>query len=378
MMTRGRPTTPVGTFGEIGTTQLDSGKWLANVTVRLPSGKGKRIRRTGKSEAEAKRRVKAAAVDATGTEDTDLLKGSSTVNQLIDVWLNQYDGAASSIDQYRSTARVHITPAIGSLRLVEVTTPKLERFFRSLTRSRWQASRTLLSNAFKYAVRMGVIDHNPVTDTSPAPASDFTARALTPVELVTVRRMVRHYADQGRSFGVQLPELIEVLAGTGARISDVCVLRWSDVDGDRATITDVKGGGRRRTVMLPPSTVAALERQRPRTFGWDPYVFTHGTAEPVRRQQPQQWLRWARKVWAEREPVFGPVEPDVSWVTFHTFRRSVATWLAGEVSVETATLQLGHLQAATTEGHYVDRSGMVPDATAVLGKILGNGTEMAE
>jgi integrase len=377
-MTRGRPATPVGTFGEIGTAQLDSGKWLANVTVRLPSGKGKRIRRTGKSEAEAKRRVKAAAVDATGTEDTDLLKGSSTVNQLIDVWLNQYDGAKSSIEQYRSTARVHVAPAIGSLRLVEVTTPKLERFFRSLTRSRWQASRTLLMNACKYAVRMGVMDHNPAAETTPAPASDFKARALTPVELVTFRRMVRHYADQAKSFGVQLPELVEVLAGTGARISDVCALRWSDVAGKRVTITDVKGGGRKRTVTIPPTTVAALERQRKVTFGWSPYVFTHGSAEQVRRQQPQQWLRWARVVWADREPVFGPVEPDVSWVTFHVFRRSMATWLAGQVSIETATLQLGHLQAATTEGHYIDRTGMVPDATAVLGKILGNGTEMAE
>jgi integrase len=377
-MTRGRPATPVGTFGEIGTAQLDSGKWLANVTVRLPSGKGKRIRRTGKSEAEAKRRVKAAAVDATGTEDTDLLKGSSTVNQLIDVWLNQYDGAKSSIDQYRSTARVHVAPAIGSLRLVEVTTPKLERFFRSLTRSRWQASRTLLMNACKYAVRMGVMDHNPAAETTPAPASDFKARALTPVELVTFRRMVRHYADQAKSFGVQLPELVEVLAGTGARISDVCALRWSDVAGKRVTITDVKGGGRKRTVTIPPTTVAALKRQRKVTFGWSPYVFTHGSAEQVRRQQPQQWLRWARVVWADREPVFGPVEPDVSWVTFHVFRRSMATWLAGQVSIETATLQLGHLQAATTEGHYIDRTGMVPDATAVLGKILGNGTEMAE
>lgn len=377
-MTRGRPATPVGTFGEIGTTQLDSGKWLANVTVRLPSGKGKRIRRTGKSEAEAKRRVKAAAVDATGTEDTDLLKGSSTVNQLIDVWLNQYDGAASSITQYRSTARVHVAPAVGSLRLVEVTTPKLERFFRSLTRSRWQASRTLLMNACKYAVRMGVMDHNPAAETTPAPASDFKARALTPVELATFRRMVRRYADQGRSYGVQLPELVEVLAGTGARISDVCVLRWSDVAGNRVTITDVKGGGRKRTVTIPPTTVAALERQRKVTFGWSPYVFTHGSAEQVRRQQPQQWLRWARVVWADREPVFGPVEPDVSWVTFHVFRRSMATWLAGQVSIETATLQLGHLQAATTEGHYIDRTGMVPDATVVLGKILGSGTEMAE
>jgi integrase len=377
-MTRGRPATPVGTFGEIGTAQLDSGKWLANVTVRLPSGKGKRIRRTGKSEAEAKRRVKAAAVDATGTEDTDLLKGSSTVNQLIDVWLNQYDGAKSSIEQYRSTARVHVAPAIGSLRLVEVTTPKLERFFRSLTRSRWQASRTLLMNACKYAVRMGVMDHNPAAETTPAPASDFKARALTPVELATFRRMVRHYADQAKSFGVQLPELVEVLAGTGARISDVCALRWSDVAGKRVTITDVKGGGRKRTVTIPPTTVAALKRQRKVTFGWSPYVFTHGSAEQVRRQQPQQWLRWARVVWADREPVFGPVEPDVSWVTFHVFRRSMATWLAGQVSIETATLQLGHLQAATTEGHYIDRTGMVPDATAVLGKILGNGTEMAE
>lgn len=377
-MSRGRPATPVGTFGEIGTTQLDSGKWLANVTVRLPSGKGKRIRRTGKSEAEAKRRVKAAAVEATGTEDNDLLKGSSTVNQLIDVWLNQYDRAESTLDKYRGSARNHISPAVGSLRLVEVTTPRLERFFRTLTASQWLTARTVLLDSFKYAVRMGVVSRSPATDTTPAPASDFEARALTPVELSTFRRMVRGYADGTRGYGVQLPDIIEVLAGTGARISDVCVLRWSDVKGDRATITDVKGKGRRRTVTLPATAVAALDRQRERTFRWNPYVFTTGTTDPIRRGHAQEWIEKARQAWARREPVFGPVEPDVSWVTFHTFRRSMATWLAGEVSVETATLQLGHRQISTTEGHYIDRTGMVPDATTVLGKILGSGTEMAE
>lgn len=377
-MSRGRPPTAPGTYGDIGTHKTPSGKWEANITLRLDNGRARRIRRTGKSEAEAKRRVKEAAGTALGTQDTDTLKASSTVNHLIDLWLDQYDGAASSITQYRSTAKVHISPAIGSLRLSEVSTPKLERFFRSLTRSRWQASRTLLMNCFKYAVRMGVMDHNPAVDTTPAPASDFKARALTPVELVTFRRMVRHYAAETSSYGVQLPELIEVLAGTGARISDVCVLRWSDVAGNRVTITDVKGKGRKRTVTIPPSTVAALDRQRERTFGWCAYVFTNGTGEPIRRERPQDWLRWARKAWEGREAVFGPGEPDVSWVTFHTFRRSMATWLAGAVSVETATLQLGHLQAATTEGHYIDRTGLVPDATAVLSGILGSGNLTAE
>lgn len=377
-MTRGRPATPVGTFGEIGTAQLDNGKWLANVTVRLPSGKGKRIRRTGKSAAEAKRRVKTAAVEATGTEDTDLLKGSSTVNQLIEVWFSQYSAAESTIIQYRSATRTHIAPALGSLRLVEVTTPKLERFFRSLARAAWHSSRAVLTNAFKYAVRMGVVEHNPVTDTSPAPRSEFKARALTPVELSTFRRMVRYYAGKAQSHGVQLPEIVEVLAGTGCRISDACVLKWSDIDGNRAIITDVKGKGRRREVTLPPTTVAALKRQRKRTFGWSPYVFTAGTAKAMRRETPQDWIASARDVWERREPTPRPVEPDVKWVTFHVFRRSMSTWLAGAVSVETATLQLGHRQIATTERHYIDRTGMVPDATAVLGKILGSGTEMAE
>jgi hypothetical protein len=49
-MTRGRPATPVGTFGEIGTAQLDSGKWLANVTVRLPPGRGSGSGAPGKAK----------------------------------------------------------------------------------------------------------------------------------------------------------------------------------------------------------------------------------------------------------------------------------------------------------------------------------------
>lgn len=377
-MPRGRPPTAPGTQGEIGTHKTSSGKWEANVTVRLDNGQAKRLRRTGKSEAEAKRRVKEAARDTLGTEDTDTLRSSSTLNALIDQYLDQYNGAESTIIQYRSTAKVHISPAVGHLRLSELNVPRLERFLTSLTRSRWQASRTLLINVCTYAVRLGVIDRNPAKETTPPPASDFKARALTPEDLSTVRRMVKHYATEARSYGVQLPELIEVLAGTGARISDVCVLQWSDIRDNHVTITDVKGKGRRRTVVVPPSTVAALERQRERTFEWNPYVFTVGKAEPVHRTQPQQWLRWARKVWADRPEVFGPPEPPVEWVTFHTFRRSIATWLEGEVSTETATLQLGHTQTATTQRHYVDRTRMVPDATEILGKILGSGRETAE
>jgi integrase len=58
------------------------------------------------------------------------------------------------------------------------------------------------------------------------------------------------------------------------------------------------------------------------------------------------------------------------WVVPHSFRKAVATLLAGESNNDRATmLQLGHSRIATTEEHYIDRPNEAPDLTNVLDKL---------
>lgn len=54
------------------------------------------------------------------------------------------------------------------------------------------------------------------------------------------------------------------------------------------------------------------------------------------------------------------------WVTPHTFRRTVATLIDRERSLEDAALQLGHSGTAVTSRHYIEKTGLAPDLRDVL------------
>ena len=374
-MAPGRTPTVPGTYGEIGVRQLDSGRWEANLQLRLLNGAVKRIRRSGKSQAEAKRRTKQAALAAIGTQDSDVLKTSSTVTALCDYHLARLDKSASTKRTYQSALDLHITPGIGLLRLNEVTTGTLDTFLRAQTPGTWKTCRALLSGAFRRATVLGVVQANPVRETASPPSTRPEARALTTEELRTVRLMAAHYST-GSQMGpakraVAFPRLIDVLAGTGLRISDALSLRWVDIDPEKAeaTIHDVKSQGAKvRVIDLPKLSLAALKAQWAETGAVTEHVFSTGTGRPLTASNAERWMRKAKEAWKAAGGAQGT--PDISWVTFHTFRRTVATLLAEKVSVDAATRQLGHTDSTVTEHHYLDRTVRAPAVAAVLDEAL--------
>lgn len=374
-MARGRPVIPPGTVGDIGTSQLDNGKFMANAQVRLSNGTRKRLRRTGKTEAEAKRKLKAAAAEATTTTDTDELSTTSPVSELLAYWLEHHDVGESSREVYESTIRRHITDSLGGLRLNEVTTAKIETFIRGLesTPATAKRARAILSSAFSMGVRFDLTASNPVRETTSPKQSRKSPRALTDAEFSAFFEMVQHYTTAGltgrRTRAETLPALMRFIAGTGVRLSEALQLQWDDVDltatPPTAVVRPTKDGGEStRTIQLPRMAVDAIQHQQAVTQRFCEWVFPTGAGTHVSKSTVQRWVRRAKQVWQESEESAGAV--DVSWVTPHTFRRHIATLLADEVSLLAASQQLGHADSTVTEHHYLERSKAGPPVAAVL------------
>lgn len=376
-----RPPTTPGTFGNIWHStvretpkRVEAGTWL-----RLPNGKRKKIRRTGKSIAEAERRLKQAVAEYVDAEATDELKPTSTIGRLLDEWINHLDAADRTKEVYESTIRLHIKPSIGDLQINEATTPKLDQFIREVsTAPTAKRCRAILSGAFSLATRYGLVTHNPVRDTSTVKVVKPKPRALSTSEIATFYRAVNFYCTKGEGGPpVQahaLPSVVDFLLGTGVRISEALNVRWNDLRLDEqpptATIHVTKDGGSERTIQLPEVAVRGIKNQLANRAVSD-YVFPTSTGRPLSKSNIERWFRDCRTSWEARHDKWRSDDDlDISWVTPHSFRRTVATLLADQVSLLAASQQLGHADSVVTQHHYLQRPNAGPPVAAVLNEAL--------
>lgn len=378
-MARGRPVIDPGTYGEIGLTPLPNGKVQANVQVRLSNGTYKRLRRVGTSTADATRKIKRAAAEATTTTDTDTLRTTSTVRELVAEWLETHEASPRSIEVYKSTAVNHIYPALGSLRLNEVRTSTVESFVRTLADRPATAkrARSVLSSAFAMAVRYDLVTVNPVRETTAPKVERKDVRVFEGREMPAFFAMVDNYV-QGKKPGpavraLPFPNLVRFLAGTGVRLSEALAFRKEDIDltttPPTATVRPTKDGGEStRVVQLPTIAVDAVKRQIAATHDFSEWLFPTSRGTHVSKSTAERWIRSAREDWKDSEKAKD--WPAVDWVTFHTFRRNVATLLADRVSVQAATQQLGHADSVVTEHHYLARPKAGPAVADVLNEHL--------
>jgi integrase len=155
-------------------------------------------------------------------------------------------------------------------------------------------------------------------------------------------------------------------------------LRWSDInlvpngtEGWKPTLSvtgKINGSGRAiredwtktgnglRTFVLPPFAVDMLRarklRQHPNPLG-AVFATRNGTWHSTSNMQ-RAW----RKIRDAAEL------PELDGVTFHTFRRTVATQIDAVLDADRAAGQLGHGSTVVTEASYINRSPVVVDATA--------------
>lgn len=246
-------------------------RWVGAVTIN-----GKRVKRTGKTETEA--RTKLNAVLRQRDLDEPVGDGNLTVGQLLDQWLKK-DAAARDVAHATMLnyewAVARLTEGLGAIRVRSLSVQDVEDVFEAwvneLGRSSFVKLRSVLSQALRFASRRNMATRNIAPDVIiPARAAKpKEKRSYTPEEALRLFEAL----DSER-----LGTLFLIAATVGTRPGEVVGLRWSNVSLDARTITlasarqrttsgpavvdQLKTTGSYRTVKLPARVIQALRAHR--------------------------------------------------------------------------------------------------------------------
>jgi site-specific recombinase XerD len=228
----------------------------------------------------------------------------------------------------------------------EVTRRALRRYLASLA-TRGLAARTIARRAsslrryFAWAEETARVGTDPAAGLSAPGGPKRLPRVLKAGELDALLEAPDD--DEGRLARDVL--IVEVLYGSGLRVSELCGLDTGDVAGEARSLTVIGKGGRQRRAPLSGPAAVALPRwlaHRPAWVAADPSVRADaGSALLLNRRGRRMSPRDVRRVLDRRSP--GPVHP-------HALRHTFATHLLdGGADLRSVQELLGHSDLGTTQ-----------------------------
>ncbi len=195
----------------------------------------------------------------------------------------------------------------------------------------------------RFALEEGLTQHDPSHRVSPASAVKRLPKALSYDQ---VSRLLQATGDDSTPAGLRDRALVELLYGTGVRISEAVDLDIDDLKLDDRTLIVTGKGNKQRLLPLGGYSIAALDeyfvRARPALLlkgRGNPAVFLNSKGARLSRQSAYGVVRKA----AERAQLGLEVSP-------HTLRHSYATHLLqGGADVRVVQELLGHSSVTTTQ-----------------------------
>lgn len=342
------------------------GRWAAALSLGYQGGKRRRRSFYGKTRAEVARKLQEAQRTI---GDGGILPGEQqTVETLLETWLK--DSAAQKVrprtlQRYQEIARLHITPALGSIKLNKLGPAHVEAMLnealaegasaRSL--AQWRA---VLRRALNVAMRWGWVNRNAAALAEPPRTGDYTVRALTSSDAQDLLSAVK---------GDRLEALFQVGLALGLRQGETLGLTWEDIDLDAGTLSvrrtlqrvrrewvfsEPKTAKSRRTVPLPEPVARALREHRNRQLeerlrvgpGWEggkwgDLVFPDELGRPLSGFHVLRRFRSLLKL------------AGLPRMRYHDLRHGAASLMAAQgVPARIAMELLGHSQIATTMNVY--------------------------
>ncbi|WP_167678685.1 site-specific integrase [Rhodococcus sp. B10] len=322
------------------------------------------------------------------------LTSRSTVSALAQQWLlDQEDKIArQSWVRYRDVWNKLCAPALGELLINEVRVSAVDACLTTLakrTPGNAKLARVVCLGVFGKAVRLELMQRNPVREISLPRHKREAVRSVTIEELTEIRRRVSLYCRHeeideagltrkrpGPKPGQDLQDIMDLLIATGARIGEILALLHEDVFAEAMPPTVVIGG----TLVVPRAAGEKLWRQPHRKgeappltlilpeFGAD--VLRRRAAAPVFLNPHSAVFVTSTGNWLSPSNVRrnwrAALGSDFGWVKPHSFRKTVATLIKAKYGVETAQSQLGHSSTRVTEAHYIERMNSAPDTTGAL------------
>jgi integrase len=356
--------------GEGSISRRKHGGWCAEYTVYTSEG---RKRRTlyGKTRQEVAAKLSKALADREGGLTFDA--GSLTVGEYLARWLThsvQDTVSQKTYERYESILRVHLSPALGRIRLKALTPDHVRGLYRKkldsglAPRSVLHIHRTL-SKALKQATDDDLIPRNAATSVKPPRARSEEMQPLS-------RDQVRMFLDTVKGDRIEALYVLAVTAGL--RQGELLALKWEDVDLEgtnptldvRRSLSETRGrrsfvtpkSGRGRHLKLSKRAVSALRAHRKRQLEervrkaglWEDHglVFPSEVGTPMRGRN----LYRAFKIRVKRTSL-----PQT--FRFHDLRHTCATLLLRQgINPKFVQELLGHADISLTLNTY---SHVLPD-----------------
>jgi len=349
--------------GEGTITRRKDGRWEARYTADTGTGPKRKVL-YGKTRAEAAEKLTKAMADRDGGLVFDT--NNQTVGEYLARWLN--DSVRGSVkpitfESYERLVRVHIVPALGRVKLKNLSPAHLQAFYRNrldagLSPRTVRYLHALMHRSLKQALRWNLVHSNVAKAVDPPKMPRADMRAMSP-------KQTRLFLEAARED--RLEALYVLAVHCGLRQGELLALRWEDVDLETGTLrvsrtlsrtkdgpifTAPKTAKSRRTVRLTTGAVEALKRHSERQ------------AEEIVRMDTlyqDQGLVFASEVGTplNRHNVnfrsFKPLleRAGLPNIRFHDLRHTCATLLLGR-SVHPKFVQelLGHATIAITLDTY--------------------------
>jgi integrase len=374
-----RPRTPIGAHGAITVVEIAPGSWRARTRYRYEDGRLRQVERFGKTKSKATTSLRSALTTLQAGAGKDV-KRETRLKDLAPGFLASKAGKApQTVAAYERDLRRIILPRIGEYAVMEATPERLQRFLDGVAADHGKASakraRSVLSGMLGLATRSDALRHNPVRELSTIEAK---AKGARPVPLGDLAELLDKVRADERLRQLDMVDVVEFIAGTGMRISEVLGLAWEDVDLEASTVTiranvvrvtgvglirqdhsKTDAGGRR--IQVPASVVGMLVERR---VSGGPNV--HGLVFPTILGNMRDPRNSARD-WAEaRERL------ELPGYTFHSFRKTVATALdqAG-LSARDIAEYLGHADPSLTMSVYMSKTVGGPRAASAMDAAMG-------
>ncbi len=266
--------------------------------------------------------------------------------------------AENTRDSYDSNLRIWIYPAIGNIKMPEITAAQLSALLLSM-QAQGKAHGTVvkiytvLQAVFKMAFMSDVIKCNPMVKVErPRPRKDekkvAAADAYTAKELQYILACLNDEPLKWRT-------MVHLLADTGMRRGECCALQWKDIDFRQNTVTisgnlcytktagvymDTPKNGKTRTVDVDPQVIGLLRqlRQEQARHAMSKWVFTQdGNPEVIHPQSPTRYLQ----MFSKRYGIDG-LHP-------HKLRHSFASVaITNGADIASVSEKLGHTDKAVT------------------------------
>lgn len=284
-----------------------------------------------------------------------------TVNELARMWLKEKEKILKyrTWKSYESTYRMHIEPFLGELKLCDVKMAHCKNTIykasEELKNGTLERIKSVMCSLFSYAIENELIEKNPASKVvTKIPGNEGKeVKALTREEQNRFIQCIK---------GTRYENSLMLILNTGLRISELCGLKWQDIDFQNKTMKiqrtaiekigsgivedTTKSVSGNRLIPLTDEAIRILKSQKARTkvinIDTKDYVFTSCYGNITNKRNYDAWIEKHRDEWG------------LPNLTPHVLRHTFATrCIEGGMIPKTLQMILGHSNISVTMNLYV-------------------------